>query len=229
MTDLETAKKMSRLLRSRWGRGARMRELDSRTGSASIVVYDSVKISLEPATEGIALSCLAAIPALPVFQLSKTVQPADVDRELAQIDASVRANLPADFLAAIDTWAAGGGEISSLPTRVRTPGPHITHEEIELHIADFWGRDISQVRSSGDARSRTLARIYGKIDISFSTESAHGELIGGIVLADGIAVSVFGTWLSADHSDTVGLSRICGLIDGWARLRLDLRPRLSAG
>ncbi|MCY1715528.1 hypothetical protein OVA26_01050 [Microbacterium sp. SL62] len=202
-----------------------MRELDSSVGSASVVIYDAAKVSLAPAEGDITVASRSAIPLLPVPETELTVRSAAVVSVLAHVDSEVRASLPARFLQAFDAWSTAGEEIPPPPHTPRAPGPAVTHEEIERHIVDFWKSDISQVHSSGRTRSRTLARIYGKIDISISTESAHGELIGGIFIADGYAVSVFGKWLSADHSDTIGLLQVCTLIDQWARLRLDLPPR----
>lgn len=220
---------MSRFLRSRWGSGARMRELDSSIGSASVVIYDAAKVSLTPASGGVTVDVRSAVPLLPVFEKSQSVSPADLDVVLAKVDATVRANLPAAFLDAFDAWVASGGETSTAPRSPRTPGPSVTHHEIERHIADFWKENISHVRPSSSTDSQTLARIYEKMDISLSTESAHGELIGGILLADGYAVSVFGAWLSADYPDTAGLLGVGGLIDRWARLRLDLPSPHSHG
>jgi len=229
MSDLETSKHMSRLLRSKWGRGARVRELDSSIGSASLVIYDAAKVTLTPASDGIIVDARSAIPSLAVFETSQTVQPENVNLVLTEIDASVRADLPSAFIHEFDAWVARGGETSSVPRPPRTPGPRVTQGEIEHHIANFWKTNLSNVSPSGGQASQTLARIYKKIDISFSTESAHGELIGGILLAEGIAVSAFGAWLSADHSDAAGLLRVCELIDHWARLRLDLALPNSDG
>lgn len=225
MTELEASKTLSRLLRTRWGQAARMRELDSSVGSASVIIYDAAKVSLALTERGITLVSRSAIPLLPVPETALTVESAEVVSALANMDSEVRASLPARFLQTFDAWSTAGEEISPPPHTPRTPGPAVTHEDIEHHVAEFWKSDVSQVHSSGCTRSQTLARIYGKIDISLSTESAHGELIGGILIADGYAVSVFSKWLSADHSDTIGLLKVCMLIDEWARLRLDLPPR----
>lgn len=206
-----------------------MREMDSSIGSASLVIYDAAKVTLTPASGGITVDARSAVPSLPVFETSQTVHPDSVDSALAEVDASVRANLPPAFLEEFDAWVAGGGETSSVPRTSRTPGPRVTHSEIEHHIAEFWKRDLSDVHPSGGQNAQTLARIYDKVDISLSTESAHGELIGGILMAEHIAVSTFGAWLSADHPDAMGLRGVCTLIDHWARLRLNLPLPNSEG
>ena len=120
MTNLEASKTMSHLLRSRWGGDARMRELDSRVGSASVVIYDAAKVSLAPGEGDITVVSRSAIPLLPVPETELTVRSAAVVSVLADVDSEVRASLPARFLKAFDAWSTASEEIS--------PPPHTPHD-----------------------------------------------------------------------------------------------------
>lgn len=215
---------LARALQSVWGSRASESEMSVATSEASANLYAAAQIHVADTRGGVQVDVETAIPSLPVREREEWIPADRLLDTLREVDAEIRAQLPARFVHAFDDWATRGAPFSALPDLHRHPGPRLALSEVATGVERFWGSSVSKVELSHLGETRVTASIYDRLPVSFSFGTRHGELNAGVLIKGGLLTHCFGTWLIADHPDEAGLERLCRVIDEWATLRLGTTP-----